>query len=163
MLECFSYGMYWRGLTHDLSKLRPSEFFPYARHFYGDIKKGRDGSGYYKPTDTGDPAFDHAWFLHQKRNSHHWQYWCLPEDESGHKVLEMPIDDLCEMLSDWRGAGRAQGTPDTCKWYNANGHKLQLHPVSRGIIETALFGNTVTEGLGEEIRELTTPKELTAP
>ena len=55
-LECYKEGIIWRGITHDLSKFLPSEFFPYANHFYGeknsDIKKGRDESGYYKPTDT---------------------------------------------------------------------------------------------------------------
>ena len=36
MIECFKVGLYWRGLVHDMSKFRPSEFIPYARYFYGD-------------------------------------------------------------------------------------------------------------------------------
>jgi hypothetical protein len=75
MLACFQHGLIWRGLVHDLSKFLPSEWFPYARFFYepnGTKKTRRDKSGYYKPTDTGDSAFDFAWLLHQKRNRHHW-------------------------------------------------------------------------------------------
>ena len=33
--ECFKAGLYIHAITHDLSKLRPSEFFAYAEKFYG--------------------------------------------------------------------------------------------------------------------------------
>lgn len=132
-------GIPWRGLVHDLSKFRPSEWFPYVEHFHGrKAKPWRDSTGYYKPTDTGDPAFDFAWFLHQKRNQHHWQWWTLPEDGGGLKVL--PMSDACrrEMLADWRGAGRAQGKPDTLTWYAKNREKMTLHPDARAWIEQQL-------------------------
>lgn len=137
-IECCKLGIPWRGVVHDDSKLRWSEFVPYAKHFYGkgsNIRRGRDSTGYYKPTDTGDPPFDFAWLLHQKRNDHHWQWWILPEDEGGEKVLEMPLKCCKEMLADWRGAGRAQGTPDTLKWYRANKGKMRLAKNTRGWIE----------------------------
>ena len=86
-IECCKMGYPFLGLIHDWSKFRPSEFLPYAEHFYGKdshhkdgshqqkgIKTGRDETGYYKPTDTGDKAFDFAWLLHQKRNRHRWQW-----------------------------------------------------------------------------------------
>lgn len=134
-------GIPWLALMHDNSKFRPSEWLPYARYFYepdGSKKTRRDSTGYYKPTDTGDAAFDFAWLLHQKRNKHHWQWWVLPEDEGGLKVLPMPDRYRREMLADWRGAGRAQGTPDTLKWYRTNRHKMSLHPETQGWIEQQL-------------------------
>jgi len=134
-LECSKRRMFWLGIIHDWSKFRPSEFFPYADHFYGkgkDIKAGRDSTGYYKPTDTGDPAFDFAWLLHQKRNRHHWQWWVLPEDETGVKILEMGGKYEEEMLCDWHGASRAQGHGGYIReWWDANNHKLQIHPETR--------------------------------
>ena len=58
-IECCKLGIPWRGLVHDLSKFIPSEFIPYARYFYGrEDTIRRDKTGYYKPTDTGDKAFD---------------------------------------------------------------------------------------------------------
>lgn len=140
LLECFRVGIPWRGIIHDLSKFLPSEFFPYANHFYGEashhkdgshapreIKTGRDETGYYKPTDTGDLKFDFAWLLHQKRNRHHWQWWILPEDQGGMKVLAMPEKVILEMLCDWRGAGRAQHNKTGVKeWYVANREKMLL-------------------------------------
>src|SRR5690349_4010162 len=99
----------WQLVVHDWSKFRPSEWMPYANFFYGPKPKPvRDATGYYKPTDTGDEAFDFAWLLHQKRNPHHWQWWLLPEDDGGVKVLPMPDRYRREMLADWRGAGLAQ-------------------------------------------------------
>ena len=139
MTECFGHGLYWQGLVHDNSKFRPDEWFPYVHFFYGKQKEIRGETGYYKPTDTGDKAFDFAWLLHQKRNRHHWQWWILPEDEGGIKVIEMSRKDKIEMLCDWIGAGKAQGhfSPkddylrETRNWWKANNHKMQLHPKTR--------------------------------
>ncbi len=133
-------GIPWLGLIHDWSKFRPSEWFPYVAHFYGKNagKQIRDETGYYKPTDTGDPAFDQAWFLHQKRNRHHWQYWVMPEDVEGVKILSIPDKYRREMLADWRGAGRAQRRPNTKAWYTKNCKKLQLHEETRHWIEDNL-------------------------
>jgi hypothetical protein len=138
-IEARKLGIGWLGLLHDWSKLKPSEFMPYAMFFYGPrSKKVRDDTGYYKPTDTGDQAFDFAWLLHQKRNKHHWQWWVLPEDEGGIKAIEIPERYMKEMLADWRGAGRAQGTPDTRRWYDKNKHKMTLHTKTRTWVEREL-------------------------
>lgn len=144
-LECvkMAYDMrapmlIWRGVMHDISKFLPSEFFPYSNHFYGEgksIKSGRDETGYYKPTDTGDAKFDFAWLLHQKRNSHHWQWWVLPKDNGGMKVMKMGVIDILEMVCDWKGAGRAQGTPDTLAWYRKNKDKMMLDDSVRLVVE----------------------------
>lgn len=77
-LECWRLGIPWLGVVHDMSKFTPGEWFPYVNHFYGPDSHHKDGShapkqirdetGYYKPTNTGDAAFDFAWLLHQKRN-----------------------------------------------------------------------------------------------
>jgi len=141
-IECAKERILWRGLVHDLSKFLPSEFFPYANYFYGeegsDIRKGRDETGYYNADNTGDEKFDYAWLLHQKRNKHHWQYWVLPMDNGGFKILEMPLKYRKEMLCDWKGAGRAQGTPNTRKWYEKNQFRMQLGSKTREWIETEL-------------------------
>ena len=147
-LACYKKDIEWRGIVHDWSKLRPSEFFPYAEHFYGkgkDISSGRDSTGYYKPTDTGDPDFDFAWLLHQKRNKHHWQWWIIVGDDGSRRALEMPEEYMLEMVCDWKGAGKAQGftEKDECKnWYLANKDKMTLHKKTRKKVETLL-------GLGE--------------
>lgn len=130
-------GIAWLGLIHDWSKFSPDEWRPYCDHFYGRrAGTQRDETGYYKPTDTGDAAFDYAWLLHQKRNRHHWQWWILPCDTDGTKVLAMPDRYRREMVADWRGASRAQGHGgDVRAWYRRNGAKMQLAPETRRWVE----------------------------
>lgn len=154
-VECCKSRIVWLGLVHDLSKFRLDELIPYARHFNGNIKKGRDSTGYYKPVDTGDSAFDFAWLLHQKRNKHHWQWWILPNDEDGLVILDMPMKYRKEMLADWRGAGRAQGTLDNKAWYMKNGDKMQLHPNTRRWVEEQLGINKFSKWDGKALEALT--------
>lgn len=139
-VECCREGIVVRGLLHDWHKFLPSEWTPYANHFYGDkdsdISKGRDSTGYYKPTDTGDSAFDFAWLLHQKRADHHWQWWVLPEDDGGVKVLPMTYEARLEMI-----ASKAQGHggwAGVAKWYDKNKSKMQLHAATRRMVESML-------------------------
>jgi hypothetical protein len=127
-IECCKLGIPWTGIIHDLSKFRPSEWFPYANYFYGNLEKGQDET-------TEDKEIDLAWLLHQKRNKHHWQWWILPEDEGGVKILPMADRYRKEMLADWKGAGKALGKPDCQEWYLANKNKMRLHPETRRWIE----------------------------
>jgi hypothetical protein len=139
MIECWKRGLYWRGIVHDLSKLRPSEFIAYADFFYGPaVKARRDKTGYYSPNNTGDGDFDYAWLLHQKRNDHHWQWWILPTDDGTEQVFPMSLAARAEMWCDWRGAGRAQGKPDTAAWYEAAKGKMRLHPETRAWVAAQL-------------------------
>jgi len=141
-MECFRQGIYLRGLMHDASKFLPGEWLPYTNFFYGEkAKPVRDGTGYYKPTDTGDQAFDFAWLLHQKRNDHHWQWWALCEDNGNTKVLPMSEGARLEMVCDWCGASKAQdygGWEGVPGWYETNKDKMQLHPDTRKWVENFL-------------------------
>jgi len=139
-IECCKEGIPFLGLIHDLSKFRPSEWFPYTDHFYGKnskdgIQTGRNKTGYYKPYDTGDEEFDFAWLLHQKRNKHHWQWWILPMDDGGVKIFDMPLKYRKEMLCDWKGASRAQGKSSVFEWYKENKNNMQLSKETRYWIE----------------------------
>ena len=141
LIECWKRGLFWRGISHDMSKFLPSEFFPYVNHFYnedGSRKMHQDSTGYYKPTCTGDNNFDYAWFLHQKRNSHHWQWHIYPANGEGEKVLEMRDGDWKEMVCDWISAAKVQRTRGANFWYMKNKDKLRLHPETRKKVEKEL-------------------------
>lgn len=138
-------GIPWRGLTHDLSKFRPSEFIPYARYFYeadGSPRRRRDKTGYYQAARSGDDAFDRAWLLHQHRNPHHWQYWMLPLDDGGVRSLPMPQEYVREMVADWCGASMAQGYGGDIEtirsWYVEHKHLMTLNPETRWWVEMLL-------------------------
>ena len=124
LVECWKIGLIWQGITHDLSKLLPSEFFPYAEYFYG--------------CGINRAEFDYAWFLHQKRNKHHWQWWRVPDDNGSTKILEIPLQFRKEMVCDWKGAGKAQGKPNTKEWYLSNAGKMELGRETIDYVEKAL-------------------------
>ena len=96
LVECWRRGLYWRGLTHDLSKLLPSEWFPYVRHFYGPKPEcDEDGTEWRtEADDAADAAFDLAWLKHQHRNDHHWQAWLLREDVPAEWAIQASQPEL---------------------------------------------------------------------
>lgn len=123
-VECFKAGLYLHAFTHDLSKLRPSEWFPYAQFFNGSYPSWNDAKHYpcysWRWTKEGvEDAFNRAWLKHQKRNKHHWQYWVLHEDSGQTKLLPIPTKYIKQMACDWIGASKAIRGKDASpvEWY----------------------------------------------
>lgn len=111
-------GMILSAFSHDLSKLYPSEFIPYAKEFYGDNR---------------DSGFEKAWFHHYKNNKHHWQYWM---DYRGNPV-DIPDYYIDEMILDWKAMGIEFG--DTAKeYYLNNKDKIKFTEQTREKIEDKL-------------------------
>lgn len=151
---CFREGLYLQGIFHDWSKFLPSEFIPYARHFYGDYPvfktmNSGDKWRYTGPTkESVKDAFDLAWLKHIHRNPHHWQYWVLNKDDGRVKPLYVPQKYLIEMLCDWQGAGRAihgRYNPEdpyfeVRDWYEQNKDLIKLEPYARFYVEKRLYG-----------------------
>lgn len=71
------------------------------------------------------------------RNDHHWQWFSLPKDSGGIKVLPMTKRARLEMVCDWCGASRAQdhggwlGKSGVLEWYRLHKDKMQFHPETR--------------------------------
>lgn len=137
-LECCKHGIIWRGIMHDMSKFRPSEFIPYARYFYGDYPPCTKYTFYewrwygFVPRrlfrEDIRRYFNKAWLLHIHRNPHHWQFWLLQEDDGPIKKLSIPTKYLKEMGCDWVGAGKAiTGKNNIAEWYNANEHNIKIN------------------------------------
>lgn len=127
-IECCKLGIWWRGITHDMSKFSPQEFFPYMQKFYGK-KKG-----------TG---FKRAWQSHVNHNSHHWQFHVAIDgvDINGKPIftpLEMPEVDAKECVADWLGMHKTIKSRHPLEWYNKNKDKILLHPSTRKLVEELL-------------------------
>ena len=99
---CFRLGLYWQGLTHDLSKYSPREFWVGARYFQGDRS----------PNDAERKArgYSSAWLHHKGRSRHHLEYWTdyglLPDGRRGIVGVEMPAKYVAEMFCDRLAASR---------------------------------------------------------
>lgn len=90
--NCFKAGIYWQGLTHDLSKFSLKEFVPGVKYFQGTRSpqaRERELFGY-----------SAAWLHHKGRNKHHFEYW-TDVNASGQTVcVEMPPRYFAEMICD---------------------------------------------------------------
>ena len=120
--ECWHVGLYWQGVTHDLSKFLPDEFFTSVKFFENDslIQEQRDRaqSGLLK---------------HYHRNPHHPEHWLLKPG----RALPMPRRFLLEMLCDWRAF--SPDDPESVKtWYLKNKDEFVFHPDTRAELETLL-------------------------
>lgn len=97
-IECFKRGMYWQGITHDLSKYGFTEFFTSARYFQGDKSPIE--------VEKNEKGYSVEWLNHKAKNKHHWIYWTDRKD--GKEIaVPMPEKYIQEMLCDYIGAGKA--------------------------------------------------------
>lgn len=166
-LECRKVkGMWWHGITHDLSKFSPSEFKAYAWKFYGGKQASR---ALLKATGTEhmciskediEEDFQNAWEHHYKNNKHHWNYW-IGQD--------MPEIYIKQMICDWKGMSRKFG--DTAQeFYMKNHDKIELSHCSRVLLEFNLglidsvclvsnvnwkeYCNRINKTMEDDLREL---------
>ena len=134
---CFKVGLVWQGLTHDLSKYSPSEFFAGVRFYQGNMSpqvKERIVLGY-----SG------AWLHHKGRNKHHYEYWIdYSLDGTGLLAgMRMPVRYVVEMFLDRIAAskvykGSRYRDSDPLEYY-MNGKAGELmHPETRKLLEKLL-------------------------
>jgi hypothetical protein len=122
------------GITHDLSKFLPSEFFPYARFF-----QAKDRANKYNKSDESDEDFQKGWCHHQKRNKHHWNYWVSVTRKDEIIPIPMPPKYVAQMIADWRGMSRKFGG-ETSEYYLKNRDSMILHPKTIETIERIIIG-----------------------
>lgn len=90
---CFQVGLYWQGLTHDLSKFSPAEFSVGAKYFQGNRSPNS--------AERDEKGYSESWMHHKGRNKHHWEYWTDLNLELGqYAPVPMPRRYLAEMVMD---------------------------------------------------------------
>ena len=91
--HCFKVGLYWQGLTHDLSKYSVQEFRSGIRYYQGTRSpnsRERELNGY-----------SLAWMHHKGRNKHHFEYWTdLSIKTRRYEAVPMPPKYFVEMVMD---------------------------------------------------------------
>lgn len=138
MQGCFKVGLYWQGLTHDLSKYSPTEFCVGAKYYQGN----RSPNG----VEREIKGYSEAWMHHKGRNRHHFEFWTdySPTGE-GIAGVEMPKKYVAEMFCDrlaasktYRGKDFEPGDP--YKFYlRGKGRRLLIHPNTAELLEILLL------------------------
>ena len=91
--HCFRVGLYWRGLTHDLSKYSPTEFWTGAKYYQGT----RSPNSYERELY----GYSAAWMHHKGRNRHHYEYWTdIDPKTKVYRAVPMPRKFFVEMVMD---------------------------------------------------------------
>lgn len=97
MLGCFRVGLYRQGLTHDLSKYSPTEFWTGARYYQGNRSPNA--------AEREDKGYSEAWMHHKGRNRHHYEYWTdMNRETKCYEPVPMPRRYFVEMVMDRRAA-----------------------------------------------------------
>lgn len=154
---CFRVGLYWQGITHDLSKYSPTEFWNGAQYYQGTRSPNA--------AEREDKGYSEAWMHHKGRNRHHYEYWTDTNGKTHeYEPIVMPRRYLVEMVMDRRAACLTyQGKnykPGAELAYLLQGYEqYRMHPQTRRELEYIL---TMLRDAGEEetfryIREIVLP------
>lgn len=132
---CFRVGLYWQGLTHDLSKFSPTEFFVGAKYFQGDRSPNN--------AEREDKGYSSSWLHHKGRNKHHFEYW-IDYSRGEERLLggmKMPVRFVAEMFMDRIAACKTyqkDAYADASPWeYHLKSRLVHeiMHPESLKLLE----------------------------
>ena len=100
MCYCFRIGLYWQGLTHDLSKYSWTEFSKGRKYWQGTRSPNN--------AEREDTGVSLSWLHHKGRNKHHFEYW-IDYGINCDTVIQgvpMPRKYVAEMIMDRISASR---------------------------------------------------------
>ena len=136
--HCFQIGLYRQGLTHDLSKYSPEEFFAGVRYYQGTRSPNA--------AEREDLGYSKAWLHHKGRNKHHYEYWIdiSVRKEEGLVGNKMPLRYVAEMICDriaacevYKGKAYTSGAP--WEYYEKTRRFITIHPETRALLERLLI------------------------
>lgn len=129
MTECFRVGLIGQGLTHDLSKYSPTEFWAGARYYQGTRSPNA--------AEREDKGYSEAWMHHKGRNRHHYEYWTdMNRQTRCYESVPMPRRYLAEMVMDRIAAcktyqGKDYTSASPLRYFEKSRERELMHPQTR--------------------------------
>lgn len=137
MQGCFRMGLYWQGLTHDLSKYSLTEFKTGVEYYQGNKSPNA--------AEREDKGYSEAWLHHKGRNRHHYEYWTdVTKDRSlGIVGIKMPVRYVAEMFADRVAACKTYEkdrytTMSPWRYYKKTKDYITIHPETRRLLARLL-------------------------
>lgn len=134
---CFAVGLYWQGLTHDLSKYSPVEFLVGAKYYQGDKSPNN--------AEREATGVSLAWLHHKGRNKHHFEYWIDYglDEHNGMTGMEMPVRYVVEMYCDRVAACKTYQKEkytdgSALAYYEKGKGKYMMHPKTAALLSDML-------------------------
>ena len=138
MRNCFKCGLYWQGLTHDLSKYGFTEFWLGAKYYLGTKSPHH--------LERQEKGYSEAWMHHKGRNKHHYEYWIdYPVDRTQSLVgMKMPVKYVVEMFCDRIAASKIYHKENytnatALEYYKRGHHRYVIHPESDALLRKLLI------------------------
>ena len=136
MAGCFRVGLIRQGLTHDLSKYSPTEFWEGARYYQGNRSPNA--------AEREDKGYSEAWMHHKGRNRNHYEYWTdMNRQTRSYESVPMPKRYLAEMVMDRIAAcktyeGKAYTPASALNYFLKSRERELMHPKTREELEVLL-------------------------
>jgi hypothetical protein len=99
---CFKFGIWWRGIMHDMHKFSWEELYESVKYYTGTCSP--------IPIAKKENGMSIAWMHHKNHplGKHHYEYW-QDNFDTGRKSLIMPFVYNLEALCDYLGACKTYG------------------------------------------------------
>jgi hypothetical protein len=99
---CFKFGIWWRGIVHDIHKFSWTELYESVKYYTGTCSP--------IPIAKKENGVSMAWMHHKNHplGKHHYEYW-QDNFDTGRKSLIMPFIYNLEALCDYLGACKTYG------------------------------------------------------
>lgn len=141
---CFQIGLYWQGLTHDLSKFSYTEFSRSIKYWNDKISS--------LANEKNINGYSETFLHHRGRNPHHYEYWIHSLD-SGGIAAEMPRKYAKELICDYLAACKTYGNDPRKEydWWNVHKDEMKIHSKTKAYVNTVLAYYKSGKSLKESI------------
>lgn len=138
---CFKFGIWWRGIIHDIHKFSWTELYESVKYYTGTCSP--------IPIAKKENGVSMAWMHHKNHplGKHHYEYW-QDNFDTGRKSLIMPFVYNLEALCDYLSACKTYGNLDDdievykseLKFWKEIGRKssVAMHEVNKMFIDRCL-------------------------
>lgn len=132
---CFKLGFYWQGLTHDLSKYSPVEFWNGVKYYTGSESP--------HISERKEKGYSNAWIHHHNHNKHHGEYWQDIDKDGKASPVPMPHKYVYEMVCDRVAASMIYlkdqyNDRAPLEYYLSHMDENQFHPNTRTMLLVSL-------------------------
>lgn len=141
---CFQIGLYWQGITHDLSKFSFTEFSRAIKYWDDNISS--------LANERKILGYSQTFLHHRGRNPHHYEYWIHSLDDGGIPA-KMPKKYVLELICDYLAAAKTYGADPRKEynWWVKQKSHMKIHQDTKNYITEVFYKYNIGLTLKESI------------
>ena len=141
---CFQIGLYWQGITHDLSKFSFTEFSRAIKYWDDNISS--------LANECKILGYSQTLLHHRGRNPHHYEYWIHSLDNGG-VPARMPKKYVLELICDYLAAAKTYGADPRKEyiWWAKQQSHMKIHKETKDYITEVFYKYSIGLTLKESI------------